>query len=276
VRKFIALSILFSLTLTPQAIAASNPKRIVSLSPSATEDLYAIGAGKKVVAVDDNSNFPLGVPITKLSSFNPNAEAIAKYRPDLVIIQINSTKGSAVAKQLRSLKIKVYVEKTPTNLSGLYSEISDLGRLTGHKREAASLIKRIKVERTKAIARANGNKETIFHELDNTLYSATSSTFIGKVYADFGLVNVADAAAKADDGGYPQIQNEYLISANPKLIFLADAQYGEDKNKLAARPGWSSIDAVKNNKVIALPADISSRWGPRIIDFYKLVADALS
>jgi iron complex transport system substrate-binding protein len=278
-RKFSVFSLLLSLLaffIAPHALAANNPKRIVSLSPSATEDLYAIGAGKAVVAVDDNSNFPLGVPTTKLSSFNPNAEAIAKYRPDLVVIQINSTKGAAVAKQLRSLKIKVYVEKTPPDLTGLYSEISDLGGITGHSKEATSLIKKIKAERVKAISRVNSKKLSIYHELDNTLYSATSSTFIGKVYTDFGLTNVADAAAKADDGGYPQLQNEYLIAANPKIIFLADAQYGEDATKVAARPGWNGIDAVKNQKIISLPADIASRWGPRIIDFYKIVANALS
>jgi iron complex transport system substrate-binding protein len=275
-RKLFIFPLLIALFAIPNAVAANNPKRIVSLSPSATEDLYAIGAGKQVVAVDDNSNYPVGVPTTKLSSFNPNAEAIAKYRPDLVIIQINSTKGSVVARQLRSLKIKVYVEKTPSDLRGLYAEISDLGGLTGRTKEASSLVSKIKSERVKAISRVVKSNRAFYHELDNTLYSATSSTFIGKVYGDFGLTNVADGAAKADDGGYPQLQNEYLIASNPELIFLADAQYGEDLNKVSARPGWTGIAAVKNQKVIALPADIASRWGPRIIDFYKIVADALS
>jgi iron complex transport system substrate-binding protein len=114
-----------------------------------------------------------------------------------------------------------------------------------------------------------------FHELDNTLYSATSSTFIGSVYKDFGLSNIADGAEGADQSGYPQISAEYLVSENPALIFLADAQYGETIDVVKNRAGWSEIDAVKNNKVIELPADIPSRWGPRIIDFYQIVADAL-
>ena len=277
-RKLLLYSLLASIFLSPTAHAYKNdiPQRIVSLSPSATEDLFAIGAAHQVVAVDDNSNFPVGVPTTKLSSFNPNSEAIAKYRPDLVVIQVNSTKGTVVAKQLRALKIKVYVEKTPKDLSGLYSEISDLGALTGHSQESSLLVRKIKTERLNAISRIKKSNKSFYHELDNTLFSATSSTFIGKVYADFGLKNIADAASNADDGGYPQLQNEFLIASNPNIIFLADAQYGEDANKVALRPGWSEISAVKTMKIISLPADISSRWGPRIIDFYRIVADALS
>ena len=277
-RKLLLYSLLASIFLSPTAHAYKNdiPQRIVSLSPSATEDLFAIGAAHQVVAVDDNSNFPVGVPTTKLSSFNPNSEAIAKYRPDLVVIQVNSTKGTVVAKQLRALKIKVYVEKTPKDLSGLYSEISDLGALTGHSQESSLLVRKIKTERLNAISRIKKSNKSFYHELDNTLFSATSSTFIGKVYADFGLKNIADAASNADDGGYPQLQNEFLIASNPNIIFLADAQYGEDANKVALRPGWSEISAVKTMKIISLPADISSRWGPRIIDFYRIVADAIS
>ena len=277
-RRLLLYSLLASVVLSHSAYANKSniPQRIVSLSPSATEDLFAIGAAHQVVAVDDNSNFPVGVPTTKLSSFNPNTEAIAKYRPDLVVIQVNSTKGTVVAKQLRALKIKVYVEKTPKDLSGLYSEISDLGALTGHSQESSLLVRKIKTERLNAISRIKKSNKSFYHELDNTLFSATSSTFIGKVYADFGLKNIADAASNADDGGYPQLQNEFLIASNPNIIFLADAQYGEDANKVALRPGWSEISAVKTMKIISLPADISSRWGPRIIDFYRIVADALS
>jgi iron complex transport system substrate-binding protein len=277
-RRLLLYSLLASVVLSHSAYANKSniPQRIVSLSPSATEDLFAIGAAHQVIAVDDNSNFPVGVPTTKLSSFNPNTEAIAKYRPELVVIQVNSTKGTVVAKQLRALKIKVYVEKTPTDLSGLYSEISDLGALTGHSKESTLLVRKIKAERLKAISPFKKSNKSFYHELDNTLFSATSSTFIGKVYADFGLKNIADAASKADDGGYPQLQNEYLIASDPNIIFLADAQYGEDANKVALRPGWSEISAVKTMKIISLPADISSRWGPRIIDFYLIVADALS
>ena len=275
--KVVVLALSISLIpFVPAQAATKYPSKIISLSPSATEDLFALGVGKFVIAVDDNSNYPSEAPISKLSSFNPNVEAIAKYKPDLVIIQNTATKSAAVVKQLQSLKIATYIEKTPSDLDGLFKELTDLGGLTGKQTKAKMVINTIKVARLTAIAGAKkGVPVTFYHELDNTLFSATSSTFIGKVYADFNLKNIADAASKSDDGGYPQLQNEYVISQNPKIIFMADAQYGETAAKVGARAGWSSIAAVKNANVIELPADIPSRWGPRIADFYRFIADAI-
>ena len=269
--------LLLSIIPSQSSLATENSfQRIISLSPSATENLFAIGAGQQVIAVDDNSNFPANVPRTKLSSFNPSAEAIAKFKPDLVIIQKTATKSAQVSKQLRLLKIRTYIEKTPTGMSDVYLEIQDLGKLTGKVAAANKVIADIKLARSAALKKVNNSKLTFYHELDNSLYSATSSTFIGKVYSDFGLRNIADAAAKADDGGYPQLQSEYVIAANPDIIFLADYQYGENAAKVGTRTGWSTIKAIKAGKIIELPADIPSRWGPRIADFYRLIADAIS
>lgn len=269
--------LLLSIIPSQSSLATENSfQRIISLSPSATENLFAIGAGQQVIAVDDNSNFPANVPRTKLSSFNPSAEAIAKFKPDLVIIQKTATKSAQVSKQLRLLKIRTYIEKTPTGMSDVYLEIQDLGKLTGKVAAANKVIADIKLARSAALKKVNNSKLTFYHELDNSLYSATSSTFIGKVYSDFGLRNIADAAAKADDGGYPQLQSEYVIAANPDIIFLADYQYGENATKVGTRTGWSTIKAIKAGKIIELPADIPSRWGPRIADFYRLIADAIS
>ncbi|MEN9736200.1 MAG: hypothetical protein RL129_910 [Actinomycetota bacterium] len=272
-----ALVVIFATSNSPATATPKYPKRIISLSPSATEDLFALGAGKQVIAVDDNSNYPANAPKSKLSSFNPSAEAIAKYKPDFVIIQNSATKADLVISQLKALKIKVYIERTPTDINGVYKEISEIANIVGRASSAVKINNQIKQARTAAISNSSGHSSaTIFHELDNTLYSATSATFIGKIYADLGLKNIADNASKADDGGYPQLQNEYVISANPQYIFLADAQYGETIAKVGNRPGWTAISAVKNGKVVELPADISSRWGPRIINFYNLISNALS
>jgi iron complex transport system substrate-binding protein len=120
------------------------------------------------------------------------------------------------------------------------------------------------------------SKIRIFHELDDTYYSATSNTFIGKVYKSFGAVNIADAAAGADNSGYPQLSAEYLLKSDPQVIFLADAQYGVTADSVSKRAGWSQISAVKNQKIVELPADIPSRWGPRLVDFYKLIGNSLA
>ncbi len=256
---------------------SAKPVRIISLSPSATEILFALNADSQVLAVDDNSNFPESAPKSQLSGFSPNVEAIVSFKPDLVILQIDSTKALAVRDSLSKLKIPVFMEPAARNLSDTYKEIRLLGKLIEKENQANVLIKKMKKDISKVLKSTKKlSNLKIFHELDNTLYTATSKTFIGKVYKDFGLVNVADAANGADTSGYPQLSAEFLISQNPDYIFLADAQYGETKSSVQTRPGWQTINAVKKGNVFELPADIPSRWGPRVVDFYRFVAKALS
>jgi iron complex transport system substrate-binding protein len=256
---------------------AKKPTRIISLSPSATESLFEIGAGKQVLAVDSLSNFPKSAPITELSAFEPNVEAIAALKPDLVVLSVDAMKSMVVKEALEKLKIPVLMEKAPENLAQAYKGIEVLGAVTDHTSEAkkvtfkmAALIKSILNRAKKSV------KITFFHELDNTLYSVTSDTFIGKVYKDFGLINIADKAAGADSYGYPQLSAEYVLKTDPDVIFLADAEYGESPATVRARAGWSGITAVTKKNVFALPNDIPSRWGPRLVDFYRTVAASLS
>ena len=274
--KFVVTTLVFSfLALNPTQAATAIPKRIISLSPSATEILYAIGAGNQVIAVDDLSNYPSKAPITKLSAFSPNVEALLNYKPDLIILNADATKALEVKAALEKLKIKVFFERAPLDLKEAYLEITALGRTTGKISGAQNVISNMKSKISAAIKKGKTSKKiTFFHELDNTLYSATSDTFIGKVYKDFNLINVADQAATADSAGYPQLQSEYVIKSNPKIIFLADAQYGESLETLTKRAGWNGIAAIKNKNVVALPEDIPSRWGPRLVDFYEFIASS--
>jgi len=273
----VAIISALSISTLPTYAATAIPKRIISLSPSATETLFAIGAGKQVIAVDDLSNYPTTAPITKLSAFSPNVEALLNYRPDLVILNADATKALDIKVALEKLKISVFLEKAPLNLKQAYAEVTALGRATGNLTGAQSTISNMKSRISAAVKSAKKSKKiSFFHELDNTLYTATSDTFIGKVYKDFNLSNVADPAASADSAGYPQLQSEYLIKANPKIIFLSDAQYGESLMSVAKRPGWNGISAVKTKSVIALPQDIPSRWGPRLADFYEFIAKSIS
>jgi len=280
-RKFLAklaiaiMAALF-LTINPSQAAPNIPKRIISLSPSATEILYAIGSGKQVIAVDDLSNYPSEAPMTKLSAFNPNVEALLNYKPDLIILNADATKALEVKAALEQLKIKVFLERAPKTLREAYLEITALGRATGKISGAQSIVSDMKRKIAAAVRSGRTFKKiSFFHELDNSLYTATSDTFIGKVYKDFNLINIADPAATVDSAGYPQLQSEFVIKSNPKIVFLADAQYGESLTTLNQRPGWSGISAVKNQNVVSLPDDIPSRWGPRLVDFYQFIADAI-
>ena len=254
-----------------------KPLKIISLSPTATEILFGIGAGTQVLAVDEQSNFPTSAPKSTLSGFDPNIEAIVAQKPDLVILSVDSAKSKVTNEALTKLGIPVVMEKAATKVSEAYSEIELLGLATDNTSAAKSLVKKMKSD-ISLILRSAAKKPKLrfFHELDETLYSATSKTFIGSVYKDFGLNNIADAAKGADKSGYPQITAEFLIKSNPQIIFLADSYAAQSAETVKARAGWSQIEAVKKGKIVVLPADIPSRWGPRIVDFYRVVAEAIN
>jgi iron complex transport system substrate-binding protein len=250
-----------------------RPNRIVSLSPSATEDLFAIGAGKQVVAVDSYSTYPENAPRTRLSGYQPNLEAIAKYRPDLVVI---SDDINHIAAQLGTLHIPVLLEPAPPNLNGAYAQLAQLGKATGHPAGAARVIASMRSQ-IAAIVRSVPRPTrplTVYHELDQTYYSADSHTFIGQLYTLLGLKNIADRAARTSD--YPQLSAEYIIASNPDLIVLADTVCcGQTPATVAARPGWKTITAVKTGMVVPVNDAIASEWGPRIVLFLKTIANAV-
>lgn len=254
----------------------AQPMRIVSLSPTATEMLYAIGAGAQVVAVDEYSNYPqeavdLG---TKLSGYEPNIEAISGFTPDLVIASYDP--GSLV-QQLGDLGIPVYLADAVTTIDAAYEQIENIGLLTGHAQESTDLTALMKSQIEEAVAGVTLPAQPLsyYHELDNTLYSITSNTFIGSVYSLFGLRNIADNVEAGND--YPQLSAEVIVSADPDLIFLADTKCcGETAATVEARDGWGSLKAVMNGNIVELDDDIPSRWGPRIVDFVIAIRDAIS
>jgi iron complex transport system substrate-binding protein len=267
--------------LFPVTVRAANgpvtlekrPQRIVSLSPTATETLFAVGAGSQVIAVDALSNYPARAPRTELSGYRPNVESIVSYRPDLVVIRSD---GGVVAK-LKELGIPVLLDPEAASLPDAYRQIRQLGHATGFPRKAEALVVSIRRQISATVKSVQGRARGLshYHELTTDYYSATSKTFIGQIYRLFGLRNIADAAASAGVA-YPKLSAEYIVSADPDLIFLADAKCcGQGQASVAARPGWSTLKAVARRQVVALDDDIVSRWGPRVVLFVKQVASAV-
>jgi iron complex transport system substrate-binding protein len=251
----------------------AEPERIVSLSPTATEMLYAIGAGDQVVAVDDFSNYPEGTPMTDLSGFEPNVEAVTTYEPDLVVTSFDA---NDVVAGLERVDIPVLEFPAATSLDESYDQITQLGAATGHTDGAAELVEDMHADIDDLADQAAVRDEplTYYHELDDQLHTATSQTFIGQIYGLAGLENVADPA---DDGtGYPQVSAELLLDSNPDMIFLADEAAGIDAAAVAARPGWGQVTAVRNGDIVELDPDITSRWGPRVVEFLRTVVKATS
>jgi iron complex transport system substrate-binding protein len=250
-----------------------RPTRIVSLSPTATEMLFAVDAGKQVAAVDELSNFPQNAPRTTLSGFKPNADAIAGYDPDLVVLSYDA---NDVVASLRKLKIPVYLAPAATTLDDSYQQLTNLGTLTGHTDAAADVVARMKsdIEKLTRDLPKRTAPLTYYYELDPQLHSVASKTFIGSVLALAGLQNIADKADK-DGTGYPKLSAEYVIDSDPDLIFLADTRCcGQSRDTVVKRPGWDKLAAVRGKRVHALDDDVASRWGPRVVDLLRIAVDA--
>jgi iron complex transport system substrate-binding protein len=252
-------------------VIKQRPTRVVSLSPTGTEDLFAVGAGPQVIAVDNDSDYPKNAPHTTLSGYTPNIEAIAGYNPDLVVVS-NDIGGVVAA--LEKLGVTVLVEPAADNIAQAYDEIRQLGAATGHAPQATKVVAGMERSMTtilRSVPKSNRHL-TVYDELDPTYYSATSSTFIGRIFKLFGFKNIADAA-DTTHSGYPQLSAEYIVASNPDIVVLADTICcGQSAATVAARPGWGGLSAVKHGRVVGVSDDVASRWGPRIVDFARAIA----
>ena len=255
-------------------VIPEQPDAIISLSPTATEILFAIDAGDQVIAVDDQSNFPAEAPISDLSGFTPNLESIVALSPDLVVVSFDV---DGIVAALTAAEIPVLVQYAAATLDDTYLQIAELGTATGQTAKAEELTSQMKSEIDAAIAQvpAEAAGLTYFHELDNTLYTVTSATFIGSIYALAGLTNIADTAEDVASG-YPQLSPEFIVDADPAIVFLADTKCcGQTADTLAQRPGFAGLSAIANNSVVELDDDVASRWGPRTVDFVKAIVDGV-
>jgi len=249
------------------------PERIISLSPTATEMLFAIGAGDHVVAVDDQSDYPESVPTTDLSGYEPNVEAIAGYEPDLVVASDN-----AIEAELGTLGIDLLTLPAATTLDETYAQIEQLGDVTGNAQRAAALVEQMQadIEQILAAVPAAEQPPTYYHELDDTYYSVSRNSFIGQLYELAGLRSIGDEA-DTDGSGYPQLSAEYIIESDPDLVFLADTECCQQSaDTVTARPGWDQLTAVREGRVVELSDDVASRWGPRVVDLLRVIVDARS
>lgn len=249
-----------------------QPTRIVSLSPAVTEMLFALGAGEQVVAVDELSNYPPEAPVTDLSGFTVNPEAVASYEPDLVVI---SAYADEVVPQLGALDIPVHVAPdNPTTIDDVYGQITDLGALTGHRDEAADLVERMRQDLAKLADDAPEREVplTYYFEIDDTYWTYTSASVIGSLLSTVGMENIAQEESEVS----VQLTAEAIVAANPDVILLGNTAYGVDATSVAERPGWSEITAVREGQIVELDSDIASRWGPRLVDLVAAVVEAVS
>ena len=246
---------------------ASRPRRIVSLAPSATEIVFALGAGDLLVAVDDFSDFPADVKaIPHIGGFRTSAETVVSYRPDL-ILAISS--GNLPA-QLEALSQPLFIFD-PSDIEGVFRNIVTVGTMLDRAGAARQLVAdtRARIDAVGQKAKAASTKPRVLHEVDSTnpaqIYVAGSHNFIDSMITLAGGLNVAgDAAVK-----YPKFSPEEIVSRNPDVIILADARFGATPEMVRARPGWSAITAVKQNAIYPIDDNLVSRPGPRLVEGFE-------
>ncbi|HTW10848.1 MAG TPA: ABC transporter substrate-binding protein [Acidimicrobiales bacterium] len=263
-------------TAAPMAVAggpahSAYPTRILSLSPSATQMLYSIGAGHDVVGVDKYSTWPPYAPRTKFTGYETSAEDYLYLHPDLVVFAFQSN----VVQQLKLLGVPSLVLPPATGLPGVYAQITELGALTGHRSGARHVNALLAAEVASDVRTADGGGrgESYYVELDPAYYySATSKTFIGAEFSLFGMRDIADAASHGS--AYPALSPEYVLKADPDYVFLADTVCcRQSPATFARRPGFSALRAVKLHHVIGVNDSVASQWGPHTIElFVHLVA----
>lgn len=297
-RKTLILTLLFALlsACVPAATPTSAPatltftdglgreitldgpaQRIVSMAPSNTEILFAIGAGDQVIGRDQLSDFPEEAKnLTDIgSTFEAlNTELIVSLEPDLVLAaEINTAEQ---VNQLEDLGLTVYYLKNPLTLEEMYSNVEIVAQLTGHADEAATLIESLKA-RVAAVDEKIApisSRPSVFYELDATdpakPFTAGKGTFITQLIDRAGGYNIASELE-----GYPQMSLEQVVAADPAFIILGDARYGITPESIAQRPGWENLSAVKNGKVLPFNDDLVSRPGPRLVDALEELAKLL-
>lgn len=247
------------------------PLRIVTAAPSVTELAFALGLGDTVVAVDQYSNYPpeAASKVSIGSYIDPDLEAVVGAKPDLVLV--TSVHLAKIVPALEARDIPALVLDA-SNIEGVYTDILLLGRATGRRSQAESLVDSLR-GRVAAVGRAVAGADpvSVFYEIDPTLYTAGPGTFIDDLIRRAGGTNIAGGASTA----YPQMSAEEVVAADPAVIILSDEAAGVSPEAVKGRSGWSGIAAVKDGRIVVLDPDLGSRPGPRIVDALEQIARIL-
>jgi iron complex transport system substrate-binding protein len=261
-----------------QVTLTSPARKIISLAPSNSEVLFAIGAGADMIGRDEFSDYPPDVknlPSVGGSMGKYDLEEIARLQPDLVLAASLNTPEQI--QSIESLGLKVFLIPNPNDFNGLYANILTVGQLTGHTGQAEQLVASLK-QQVKVVednVAETTSRPKLFYELDATdpakPWTAGPGSYIDTLIKIAGGVNVASGL----QSDYAQISQEELIAANPDVILLGDGAYGVTPAQVTARPGWGDIAAVKNNRVLTFDDNLVSRPGPRLVDGLELIYKAL-
>lgn len=250
---------------------AAPPARIVSLSAYATAILCAADAGDQLAAVDLYANCPAGSKtLPELDSFAPSLEAIAAYNPDLVYVD---TDNGGIVAALRNVDIPVLYLSIPQTIDASLERIQLFASLSGHGTEGAALVSGMQDRIDATVSKLDGVTEgpTVYHELDQTLFSVGPDSYVGDFYTLLKAKNIAAGASEQ----YPQLTAEAILAADPEVIVLADEPFGVTVESVASRPGWDGIKAVKDGRICSVDPSLVSQPGPNLVDALDAIAACL-
>ncbi|MBI2323852.1 MAG: cobalamin-binding protein [Chloroflexi bacterium] len=243
---------------------AAEPRRVVAIAPSATEIVFAIGAGDRLVAVDDFSDFPAEAKaLPKVGGTRTSPERIVAHRPDLILAVTQGNLAPGLEAQGQAV-----IVFDAQDVEGVYKNILLVGKVLGRDRAAQDLVQRMRsrIEAVAARTKDVAAKPRVLHEVDATdparIFVAGPSNFIDSMITIAGGVNVAAGAQRK----FPQLSAEEIVRADPEVIVLGDAKYGVTVESVRARSGWQGIAAVRTGRILAIDPDIVSRPGPRLAD----------
>lgn len=257
---------------------AAPAQKIVSLAPSTTEMLYAVGAGAQMIGRDSFSNYP--EEATKLADIGGSNgaysyDAIAALQPDLVVAAAINTEDQV--KSLTDLGLTVYYVGNPTSFEELYKSLEALGEMTGHNEEAINLTDSLntRVQKVLDTVAAAETTPVVFYELDGSdpskPWTSGPGTYMDMLISMAGGKNVGASLSSA----WAQISVEELLTQNPAVILLGDAAYGTTVDQVKAREGWDKIKAVQTDAIYSFNDDLVSRAGPRLVQGLEELAKTI-
>ena len=285
-RKLIAVMLTMALFLSACATTRTDAlnhtiklkgpaKRVVSMAPSNTEILFAVGAGKQVVGRDMFSDYPAeakSVQDIGGSNGQYNTEAIVALKPDLVLAgEINPPE---LVDSLQKLGLTVYYLKNPSTLEEMYANVQTVGSLTGHVSEATALVESLQTRGAAVDDKIKplSSRPNVYYELDATdatkPYTAGPGTFVSLIIDRAGAKNIGDSLTSQ----WAQISLEQVVAANPSFIILGDSAYGVTSDSVKGRPGWDGIAAVQDDHIFPFDDNLVSRPGPRLVDGLEQLA----
>jgi ABC-type Fe3+-hydroxamate transport system, periplasmic component len=244
-----------------------NPERIISLAPSVTEIMFALGLEDRLVGIDDNSNYPEGAKgIERIGGYIPDKERIMALNPDLIIASDMTSEEVVYSLEDKGL---IVICLSPRNMDGIFENIMLIGSMAGKTELAGSIIEGLK-ERINAVTDiTQGIYKPVVYLEYCPYWTFGPGSFGNDLISMAGGKNIASAT----ETEYPNISNEYIVGHNPEIIIFTVGQHATPAiEEFIHRPGWETTDAAKYNKIYSIDDDLLARPGPRMVDALEELA----